>query len=206
MNARTAALAGALLVASSCSSPPLEGTLDSIEEVCEELVDNLEHRADAGSLRVLVYEIHATSPDNPHVSRGGNQECAPGHSHGDGLGSLLEHELVVRLSSHLNVVESEHAAPRDEEEHEEEHEEVGLRTFAEHYGANAVLAGDYMTVGDQVVLTLRIVELQSMLVVAAARAVLPAESLTVLLEDDHDHEPEPEPPRRSYLGSRIFAR
>lgn len=161
-------LLGVALGPAGCATTPLSR---SVSEIAERLAASLEQRKDARALRILVYEIHATEASNPRVGRA---SAAP--AHGDDLGTLLEHELVVALAPRLNIVEAERAAAGSELL-----VGAGLKRLAEHFGANAVLAGDYLREeGGGVRLSLRIIDVDSMLVVAAATGVIPAGGL-----DDH---------------------
>ena len=181
MKARTPNRAGAgagilallLLAGGGCAVRPLDRTLSTLSDVSADLITSLEERTDLQKLRVLVYEIHRLSPVNPRVGR--RHGAREAYGHGSKIGSLLEHEFVVHLSRHLNIVESEHTAG-----HEATATEADLKEMAEGHGANAVLAGDYMEIGDDVYVSIRIVDVESMVVLGAARGIFDSGSLRVL--------------------------
>jgi hypothetical protein len=148
-------------------------------------------RTDLERLRVVIHEFHKVSAEDLHGRKDWNTAEA-GHSVCS-MAPVLEREFVLRLSPRLNIVEPERtplqangAVPAD------------LKTTAEHHRANAILVGEYVEIGDQVYVSLRIVEVETMLVIAAARGVFAADSLRLLggadaHEEKHHEEKHHEP-------------
>ena len=95
-----------ILLASGCAVGPLEPTLEELSDVADRLVSAIEKRTDLQRLRLLVYEIHPMLPQEPRASRRHPAEAV--HHEATPIGSVLEHEFVLHLSDHVNIVESEH--------------------------------------------------------------------------------------------------
>jgi FlgO protein len=153
------------LLSSGCASAALA---EPVAALADDLMRSLEQRKDPRTMMVLVYEIHEVNTSNPHSGQGGDEEA---HIESE-IGTRLEHELVVALSGKVNIVESEHADGRSAGPGD-----AGLRELAESYGANAVLAGDFVEKQGELHVTLRIVDIESMLIVAAASSMIPRSSL-----------------------------
>ncbi len=171
-----------ILLASGCIVGPLEPTLDELSDVADRLVSAIEKRTDLQRLRLLVYEIHPMLPQKPRASRRHPAEAV--HDQATPIGLVLEHEFVLHLSDHVNIVESEHA------DHQRSATEAELKTVANRYGANAVLAGDYIQIGKDVYVSVRVIDVESMLVIGAARGVFRSRSLRRLgghAQGEEDH-------------------
>jgi hypothetical protein len=128
----------------------------NVDQLAERLVLTAKERADLRQIRVWVAEIRETR-SQPTVPTANGMPA-------DLIGVRLEHELVIALATRLNVVESELLEP-------------GLVTTARaalgesaaQRGATHVLVGDYVRQRDAIQITLRLVDADSRLIVAAAR-------------------------------------
>ena len=154
----------------------------TVASLSDQLVDNLERRISTSSVVVLVLEIHA-SPGSRHdeerVSpRSLRGETADGpdrgeHGHlADPIGAELEHAFTVELSRRLNVLDIEHAQALGVSASEED-----VLNLTKELGATHVLVGDYVEKGDGLALSLRLVDPESVLIVAAARGKIAASDL-----------------------------
>jgi hypothetical protein len=159
-----------VLLPGGCVVTRLEPALDSLSGVAERLVSAVERRTDLSRLRLLVYEIHPMSRLDPRANR--RHPAVVVHHEASQIGAVLEHEFVLHLSEHVNIVESEHS-----DRHQDSADEAGLKAAAKHHDANAVLAGDYIQIGKDVYVSVRVIDVDSMLVIGAARGVLRSGSL-----------------------------
>jgi hypothetical protein len=127
-----------------------------VERLAERLVQSARERADLRPMRVWVAEIRETRQETARVS--------VRESSGDVLGLRLEHELVIALAARLNVIESEVG---EAELTAGAGAALGERAAAR--GATHVLIGDYVRQRDRLQLTVRLIDADSRLIVAAAR-------------------------------------
>ena len=162
------ALSSALLAVgvSGCALPPTEGPR-SLDEIGAQLVEAAEIRSSLRSMRVWLYEIHETRPEPASAQFG------VGRHHGDdAIGTALAHELVITLCARLNLVEAEVLPPPAAQV-----SNASLGDLAAAYGATHLLAGDYLRKGDALLVSVRLIETDSRLIVAAARGVVPLAEL-----------------------------
>ena len=177
---RTLALALVTVGTSGCASLFERGLDKSVEEIGIRLVDAAQARFNVGSMRVWVYEIHETGPEPVvAVARYGVQP----HHGGDEIGVALEHEFTIALSNHLYLVEAEFYTPL-----------LGRTSgatqgdLAAARGATHLLVGDYQRKGSELLVSVRLVDVESRLIVAAASGVVPLAELGDFL-DDVDEDP-----------------
>lgn len=134
---------------------PDEELGSDVDRLAERLVQTARERADLRQIRVWVAEIHETRPETTRASM---QETPD-----DLIGLRLEHELVIALATRLNVVEAELVEPPPASPR------AALGESAAARGATHVLVGDYVRQRDALQITLRLVDAESRLIVAAAR-------------------------------------
>ena len=130
-----------------------------VDRLAERLVQTARERADLRQIRVWVAEIHETRPETTRAS----MRDAPD----DMIGMRLEHELVIALATRLNVVESEIVEPALATP-----ARATLGESAAARGATHVLVGDYVRQRDALQITVRLVDAESRLIVAAARGAV----------------------------------
>ena len=155
------ALAVTLSIGGACASTSasVEQTGEDVTLLVDELVEFARQRVELSQMRVLVKEIHELRSAPATV-----REAAAPVRHGDPISEVLEHELVIALASRVNVVESEFTAPAVTKA-----SAVTLSDVASTYGATHLLAGDYMRSDDQLVVTVRLIDVDTRVIVAAAR-------------------------------------
>lgn len=153
---RTAASLSLILLASCASTPqresvvlPVEG---AVEELSSQIVSTARLRTDLSGMRVCVHDIQA-------------REGASARS--AAIGDALEREFVVALSNDLNLLDAEFSgadAPSLEVD--------GPSSVGEHHGATHLLVGSYHERGEDLVVTVRLIDAESHLIVSAARGTV----------------------------------
>ena len=133
---------------------PRDEVAGDIDRLAERLVQTARERADLRQIRVWVAEIQQTRPQTTRAT------ATPD----DMIGLQLEHELVIALATRLNVVESEFVEPSLAPP-----ARGALSEGATARGATHVLVGDYVRQRDVIQITLRLIDAESRLIVAAAR-------------------------------------
>ncbi len=147
-------------------SQPYAG--DAVAKIADQLVKSAELRADLSTMRVIVY---------------GNQEARPEKglayrnlSNPEELGFItreLEHEFMLALSGKLHLLDVELAgtnAPKLGQ--------TSIQDAAEHYAATHVLVSEFVRHGDDLVVSARLIEAGTLLIVAAARGVVSVKQLS----------------------------
>lgn len=163
----TAALIGIAVAASSCNSTPQQADSysalqEAVTEIANRLIEAAELRIDMRTVRVCVHEIGADPMESRAMAA--SSLTVPGD---DWVGRELQKEIVVAIANRLNVVDTELGrmnAP--------DLRKTTLHDAAKHFGASHFLVGDYVSRGDEVILSLRLVDSESNLIVAAARGVV----------------------------------
>lgn len=163
----TATLIGIAVTASSCNSTPQQadsysGMQEAVTEITNRLIEAAELRVDMRSVRVCVHEIGADPMEARAMAA--SSLTVPGD---DWVGRELQKEIVVAIANRLNVVDTELGrmdAP--------DLRKTKLHDAADHFGASHFLVGDYVSRGDEVILSVRLVDSESNLIVAAARGVV----------------------------------
>lgn len=181
-----AAIGMLLLLATSCVTTRPPTLIDTVSSISGDLVQVAETRVNVGAMRLWVEEIHRTDTAAAHGAFGAT------HSGGDSLGLILEHEFVVALSRRVNLVDKEAAGNP-----ETATLNPTLTDRAEFYAATHVLVGDYIEQGNDVMISVRLVDAKSRLIVAAASGLLvgAAEDLDSQeggVDEDHEESEESE--------------
>lgn len=155
---RASALLAAAMVAVGCSTTP-EPMHDqqSVTQIAEQLVEVAEVRADLRHIRAYVQM----------------KELSPAHNSRPtaALATELEHQLLLALHSRINVVDTQLSRP------EPETGDDPLRA-AQFYRATHVVIGDYARDGDDLMVCLRLVDVESKVIVAASEGYIPMLSLS----------------------------
>ncbi len=160
------------IAVSGCASVPAEGRT-SLDEIGTQLVEAAEFRANLGAMRVWLYEVHEIQPEAASGRSG------VGRGHGDDLiGAALAHEFVIALSGKLNLVDAELFTPQTFQE-----SDASLGDRAAAYGVTHLLVGDYVRSGDELAVSIRLIEADSRLIVAAARGVVLRAELGIPIPD-----------------------
>ena len=128
-------------------------TRDSIGELSARLVETARLRTDLSGMRVCVHDIRSrTVPD--------------GRSRA--IGDALEREFTVALASDLNLLDVEYSGPDAPTLAVD-----GLDEVSEHHGATHLLVGSFQERTEDMVVTVRLIDASSHLIVAAARGAVP---------------------------------
>jgi len=149
----------------ACAVRPLEV---SVDDITRDLVAKLQQREDLNKLRILVLGFHRTSEHNPWV---GDTHEDPAEEEGDAFAILLGHEFVIALSSLANVVESEYAPVLGDAS------PASLADLARRFDVDAVLAGDYTVQNGTVVISARVIDARSAVILAATKGSFPVSDL-----------------------------
>lgn len=171
-----------LLIAlgTSCMTLQPPTLIQTVSDISGDLVGVAETRVNVAAMRLWVEEIHRTDASTVTGAFGAT------HHGSDSLGLILEHEFVVALARRVNLVDKEAADMPDTATLN-----PTLAERAEFYEATHVLVGDYIVQGGDVMVSVRLVDAKTRLIVAAASGVLigAAEELDSEEEGaDEDHE------------------
>jgi len=142
----------------------------SIERLADTLVRAAEVRIDVSAMRLCVHEFQGSTAEQVYghwVKQQGLELSS--------VGAALEHEFMVALSSRLHLLDSSLAGPGAPRLHADP-----LEAVADHVGATHALVGSFMRRDDQLAVSVRIVDARSLLIVAAARGVVPFAPLAEL--------------------------
>jgi len=151
------ALAAAPLFAACASSRTKAPQPLDVAGLAERLVEAARQRVELNRVRVVVQEIRPLRFAPP-----GERAAANPPEGEDAVGVALEHGFVIALASRLNVVESEEVAPAVR------HTPANtLGDVAATYGATHLLIGDYQRRRDGFLVSVRLVDAESHLIVAA---------------------------------------
>ena len=175
-----------LSLLSGCASLGFGSKQPTVASLSDQLVENLERRVTTSSVVVMVLRIHAspTGQDDeegpprsfPGATTVGGRRTED-HHRGDPIGTELEHAFTLELSRRLNVLDTEHAKALGVNASEED-----VRSLAIELGATHVLVGDYVTKQDGLTLSLRLIDPESLLIVAAVRGKIAASDLGILVD------------------------
>ncbi len=157
------ALALAATLASACAATgSVEQAGNDVSLIAEELVESARQRVELSQLRVAVVEIQGIRPGPVSL-----RAAAYPIQHEDQISEVLEHEFVIALASRLNVVESELVGPSTAQV-----PESTLNEVASSYGATHLLVGDYQRSDGLLVVSVRLIDADSKIIVAAARGTV----------------------------------
>ena len=155
--ARALAVALAAVLAACASSRTKAPQPLDVAGLAERLVEAARQRVELNRVRVVVQEIRPLRFAPP-----GERAAANPPEGEDAVGVALEHGFVIALASRLNVVESEEIAPAVR------HTPANtLGDVAATYGATHLLIGDYQRRRDGFLVSVRLVDAESHLIVAA---------------------------------------
>ncbi len=149
----TAALGGACASTGSVEQAGMEVTV-----IAEELVESARQRVELSQLRVVVRDIRELVHAPVVINAGQTLRRE------DPIGAALEHDFVTALAGRLNVVESELLGPAVQQT-----TVSTLSELASSYGATHLLVGEYQRSGDALVVSVRLIDAASRIIVAAAR-------------------------------------
>ena len=156
----------ALACASSRSSPAEEGSRgESLTRIADELVGSAELRADLSAMRVHVARLVESDLDPSEAwrrtARAGRFETVPDE---------VRSELVLALSRRLHVLDPSLAGETDLDS--------SVQDAARQLGATHVVLASYVHEDDTLLVTTRLVDAKSLLIVASARGRVPIRELT----------------------------
>ncbi len=167
------------------AGPPPLRTVAAL--LADELVGAAERRLPLGSMQVVIGDVIGL--DSPAVpSAQPAAQDMPGRAMLDpseAFSRSLERELAIALSTHLYVFESPEVLAGEPFSQETPPETLESRT--ERLGATHVVVGTWSREREGLEISLRLVDLESQLIVAPARALLgyiPVELLPRILESD----------------------
>lgn len=160
--------------------PPLRTV---VALLADELAGAAERRLPLGSMQVVVGDVVGLhTPQEPSAQFASGQDTLRDAA---AFSDSLERELAIALSAHLYVFESPEVLAGDAFTKDAEQEPLESR--AERLGATHVVVGTWSREREGLEISLRLVDLESQLIVAPARALLgfvPAELLPRILESD----------------------
>ncbi len=155
--------AGATSLFCACLAPgSVEQMGSDVTVLAEQLVESARQRVELNQMRVVVREIHELrpAPVSPRAA-------AYPVRREDPIGHALEHEFVIALATRVNVVESEMVGPSTAEV-----SASTLSDLASTYGATHLLVGDYQKSEYVLVVSVRLIDADSHVIVAAARGTV----------------------------------
>lgn len=141
---------------------------ESVQRIAARLIDAAEQRTDLSSMRVVIDGVREAQPrfTHPIPSLARAQEL-------ETISAELEHELVMALSDRLHILDT-----RGQAASAPSSGPVDVGALAEHWGATHALVGEFVCKEDDLVVSVRLVEADSLLIVAAARGVVPVAGLS----------------------------
>jgi len=139
----------------------------SVAEIAGELVHAVEVRTDVSRMRVLVHEVLEGREEAPYALRTQTTTAQSAQ-----LARELEHELVLALSSRLNLLAVDQAERGAQAAPQE-----SMQSRAERFGATHALVGEFVREGDDLLVTVRLIDTENLLIVGVARGLVPLESL-----------------------------
>jgi hypothetical protein len=159
-------LAASALAACATVEPERHAEGDDVEQLAARLVLAAQERTDLRPVRVWVADVRpaesAQAPQPVRTAAHADPPDTPGPP--DRIGERLGHELVLALATRLNVVETELAAADLAAQ-----EGTTLQERAAARGATHLVLSDYLRRRDVLLTTVRLVDAESRLIVAAVR-------------------------------------
>ena len=149
--------------AATVYEPPPPEFEESIAAIADRLVETAKLRTDLRGIRAQIYEMHPASTDASAAAQPVADE-----RRAQRIGRALEAELVLQLASRIYVVD----------------DQTGGRGLgeAERFGATHVLRGDFVLGDDELMLIVRLVDVDTRLIVAATRGSVPLRDLDRAVE------------------------
>jgi len=155
-------LAFACVLSPACLAPATEEQAGKdVDVLARELVESARQRVELGQMRVVVRDIRELRS----VASGQRNAAQPAHE--DVLGKTLEHEFVIALATRVNVVESELVGPLTAQV-----PASTLSDLASTYGATHLLVGDYRRGDGLLAVSVRLIDADTHVIVAAARGTV----------------------------------
>ena len=168
----------ALSAVASCTSTSSLSGAQAVDRITDRLVESAELRTDVRSLRVCVHWIREVNPQaGVRVSEIGSR-----HGRGKGVEQELQHRFIDSLSNRLNVIEFELAEQEDPEVMTS-----GMEALIEAYGVTHILVGDFVRRGKELDVSVRLVEADTLLIVASANGPIPIAALGDDIRGYHRH-------------------
>lgn len=170
---------------SSREAPALRNT--TIDQVANDLLEVTERRAALRGVRLHLRGIHALT--------GSKITAAGASSHDEDLmAAELEHRFLIALSRRFATVEPEFFQPDSVQM-----PNAGLETVSDELEITHVVVGDYEYKRETLTVRLRLVDVKTLLIVAASRGSLPlsdfSDQAVSYLTDPHVEDAEPEEPK-----------
>jgi len=159
------ALAFLLLIPGCRINPRPTTERETIAKIADRLIDAAEMRVDLRQVHACLHDIHALVPE-------GKVQPAEAAVTRTTLARELEQEFVLVLHSRMNLVEADLMPPPSEGE------DTQVSSMAKYYGASHLLVGDYSIRDDDLLISIRLVDAESMIIVAAAGGTVPVSSLS----------------------------
>jgi len=156
--ASTALLFATLVVVGCSTAPPQQPQRQTVAQIANRLVEVAEARADLRHIRAYVHEMNELS-------------AADGRHATSAIATEIEHQLLLALHSRINVIDTQLS-------------ELGAASHADplnsarSYHATHVLIGDYARDGDDLMVCLRLVDVESKVIVAASEGHIPMLALS----------------------------
>ena len=141
-----------------------------VETLADELVRDAERRVDTNTMRVYVDELREARDTDDDLAR-----MRMDHGELASVGRELQRELVVALTSRLNLIDVELARRTAGLE-----EETPVDDVARAVGATHALVGTFSPRRDELEVLIRLVDAKSLVIVAAASGVLAVDDLSDL--------------------------
>ena len=157
-----------LAAAASCASIGSRSGAQAVDRITDSLVETAELRTDIRTLRVCVHWIHELNP--PAGSR--TMDIVMGHGGGAAMELQLHQLFIDSLSNRLHVIEFELA--------EGENPEVmssGMKALVETFGVTHLVVGDFVRRRHELDVSIRLVDADTLLIVASASGVVPIAAL-----------------------------
>ena len=159
-------LAGAAGCVAQTERPedPADAFVRGVRIIADALVESAERRTDLSAMRLFIDELEED------LSMTLDGRTLASHEHA-AVNKKLEQELMAALSNRTNLLDLGLDLEPDRMSHPRSGAE--LRELAEEYGATHAVVGSYVRQGENLLLSIRIVEVKTLLIVASARGVVP---------------------------------
>jgi TolB-like protein len=129
---------------------------DAVRRIVEQLVETVETRRDPQGMQIYVSDLKGTGR--------GRLESMTGQA----ISEDLQHHVLMEINTKLNILEKGFMPPPELARPGSE-----LRAWAKQTNATHVLVGDYVVRGDDICISLRLVDVETRLIVAAAGGMVP---------------------------------
>jgi len=164
-----AALLLAFLATTGCATTGTRVGSPAIEAITKRLIEGAELRTDIRSVTACVHYIHSLKPKAGTSAMRG----VSGHGGNSPIGAELQQKFVVALSNHLNVVEFELI-----EASNPDLVMGNLKGLGASFGVTHVLVGEFVRREEELDVSVRLVDSESLLIVASASGFVPLRDLS----------------------------